>query len=252
MSGTRQGWKFRWLAKAKVVPIRDCVHFGAFRYGCGDVNPYEEYAMALVRGGAGARAKFTAFLQHYRPRELGAALGVQLSRTYGLWQFPWEPAVPGSDAGTPGWVDDPNDATDIITHFSERGILKFRIEEEFLWAEKLCYSLQRRGFAPRPGERPIEAQELVRSDGAIRYLIIDGNHRISALAARGDKTVTVRSATALAVREAEVTRWPRVRDGSFSAEDAARVLRAYFDGNQRTRTTEVPARIVEIGEAVDR
>jgi hypothetical protein len=248
MSGTQQGWKFRWLAKTKTVPIAECVHFCAFRYGCGDVNPYENYATALVRGEplGEARERFVEFLQHYRPRDFGAALGAVLSRNYGLWQFPWGPAVATTE--TPGWVDDPDDATDIITHFAERGILRFRIEEEFLWAEKLFYSLRRRGFQMQPGERPIEAQELIAADGATRYLIIDGNHRVSALAARGEKNVIVRSASALAVCEAKLAEWPRVKEGSYAADDARRVFQAYFNGNQRTRTTEIPARVLEIGE----
>ncbi len=248
MNPRLQAAVFRWLAKPTVVPIAECVHYCAFRYGCGDVNPYENYALALARGEplAQARARFLDFLRHYRPLDFGAALGVELSRAHGLWQFPWEPGGTTSPAGRAGWVDDPDDATDIITHFSEKGILRFRLEQEYFWAERLFYSMRRRGFQMSPTDRPIEACTLIAADGARRYLIIDGNHRISALVAAGEKNVTVRATSLVSVREAALADWPRVRDGTYSPEDARRVFRAYFTGNHQTRTTEIPAPVVEI------
>lgn len=242
MKAKWQGWLFRWLAQTKAVPIAECVHYGAFRYGCGDVNPYEDYATALVRREplVLARERFVDFLCHYRPRDFGEALGVELGGRHELWHFPWEAETPAA-----AWVAEPDDAPDIITHFSERGILRFRIEEEFLWAEKLFHSIGRHGFRAKAGERPIEAREFWAAGGAKRYLITDGNHRVSALAAIGKKTVVVRSAPWAAVRETACTEWPRVRDGSCTAEDALRIFRAYFNGNHRTRTTEVPATVLE-------
>jgi hypothetical protein len=248
MNPILQGWVFRRLAKAKTVPIAQCVHYCAFRYGCGDINPYENYALALARGEPlqAARDRFLDFLRHYRPDDFGAALGVTLSRSHGLWQFPWGGGSAVATGGRPGWVDDPDDAPDIITHFSARGILKFRLEEEFLWAERLFYSLRRRGFQERPSDRAIEACTLTATDGATRYLIIDGNHRISALVAAGHETVTVRCTPLVAVRETALPKWPRVRDGTYTPDDARRVFRAYFTGNQRTRTTDSPAPVLEV------
>lgn len=240
----------RYFAATRRVPTDECVHYGAFRYACGAVNPYEEYALALVRGEplAPARARFIDFLRHYRPRHLGEALGVTLTREYGLWQLPWVAGAAPPAHGPPGWTEDPDDAPDIITHFSPHGVLRFRVEEEFLWAEKLFYSLRRRGFDPKLAAHPIEACELRADDGAKRYLILDGNHRVSALVARGEKAVTVRFAPLKSVREAALPRWPQVADGTFSAGDARLVFRAYFDGNRRPRTTEVAAPVLETNE----
>jgi hypothetical protein len=247
MNDRLKGVIFRWLGKAKVVPIAECVHFCAFRYGCGYVNPYEEYAKALVRREplTSARQRFVAFLQHYRPRDFGSALGVRLSRNYALWQFPWERGARPEGVSASAWLSDPDDVPDIITHFSERGISRYRIDEEFLWAEKLFHSIEQRGFKTRAFERPVEVQEFAAVSGDRRYLILDGNHRVSALSARGEKEVKVYRTRLAPVCEAELADWPAVKGGSYSQDDARRLFQAYFIGNQCTRTTEIAAPILE-------
>lgn len=242
MSAWRQRWAFRLLGQSVVVPVDRCVHYCAFRYGHGEPHPYERYALALARGEdlAAARAAFADFLRHYRPRDFGAALGVTLSRAYALWDFPWVRGGPERAA----WVDDPDDAPDIITHFSERGILRFRLEQEFFWAERLHYSLRRFGFQPERADRPIEVRTLLAADGATSHLLLDGNHRLAALVARGAKEVPVRQLARQVVRETELAAWPRVADGTYAPEDARRIFRAYFAGNSTPRTTEVPAPMI--------
>lgn len=233
---------FRWRARPRVVPVDCCVHYGAFRYGRGDENPYERYALALARGEpiGEARVRFADFLRHYRPRDFGAALGVTLSHTHPLWDFPWRRG--GAEA--PAWVDDPDDAPDILTHFSERGILGFRLDEEFLWAERLFYSFRRFGFQPAQFGGLIAVRTLVAADGSERHLVLDGNHRVSAIVALGVKDVTVHAVRQHVVRERELPRWPRVADGTYTPDDARRIFSAYFNGNAVTRTTEVPAPIL--------
>jgi len=75
------------LCRTIEIPIRNCVHFCGFRYGHGDYNPYESYATRLHYGENldAIRDQFIDFLQYYRPRDMGQALGISLSRNYPLW-----------------------------------------------------------------------------------------------------------------------------------------------------------------------
>lgn len=239
-------WALPWLVRQVTVPVADCVHYGAFRYGRREFNPYENYAVALAAGGdmAAARARFVEFLEHYRPEDFGAALGVELSRPQPLWRYPWAPE-PDEGEATPGWLENPADAPDILTYFSRRGILRTRIDEEFGWLERAFNSIREHGYQPGRFAGHLEARKLVALDGSVRYLITDGNHRLSALAALGQRTVVVRYRWRMTVKERALPQWPLVRSGLYSAEDARSVLRVYFDGNRRPRTTEEAAQVID-------
>lgn len=239
-------WALPWLVRHETVPIARCVHYGAFRYGCGAFNPYENYAKAFAAGGdvGEARARFIDFLQHYRPADFGAALGIALSRRHPLWSFPWA-HPPAEKPGVAGWFDAPEDVPDILTHFSPSGIPRARIEEEFAWLERALTSIRAQGYQPGRFTGHIEARKLVAADGGARYLITDGNHRLSALSALGQESVVIRYRWRMTAHEAGLTRWPQVAAGLFSPEDARRVFRAYFEGNERVRTTAVPAEVLE-------
>ena len=242
MTTWRQQVMNRLLARRVTVPINQCVHYGAFRYGRDEPHPYETFARMLVRDGdrPGARAWFVNFLRHYRPRHLGEALGVQLGAEHGLWHYPWEKRRPADR----GWFDDPLGYPDIVTQYCAEGILWFRIEQEFFWLERSVFSIRRFGYRPEPAH-PITACLFVRNDGSTAYLVQDGNHRLSALAALGHTTVELSYFPHAAVRAQHLTDWPQVRRGVFTAADAQGVFDAYFRGNPHVRTTGTPAPLLE-------
>lgn len=222
------------------VPIAQCVHYGAFRYGRGEEHPYESYARKAAAGDIrGARAWLVEFLRHYRPRDFGAALGVRLSRDYPMWSYPWTRGTPTDT----GWFADPDGPPDIITFYSDAGILWFRIEQEFFWLDRILYSIRRDGYRPRDNGG-IVARKLVRSDATEAFLILDGNHRLSALAALGHETVDLTYLPSSVVREEHLARWPKVAGNLFCVDDARAVLHAYFDGNSRWRITDIPAPLI--------
>lgn len=239
-------WKTRLALKVAgrkvTVPLASCVHFGAFRYGRNEPHPYETYARKLVRDGdrRAARAWLVEFLQYYRPRHLGEAIGATLDGRHGLWHFPWRKVQPADD----GWFDDPVGYPDIITQFCPEGVLWFRIEQEFFWLERSIYAIRRHGYQPERGD-PVMGWKFVQADGAEAYLVLDGNHRISALAALGVETVELNYFPKDTIHERDVARWAQVRAGRFSEEEARRVLRAYFTGHANWRTTETPAPLLE-------
>jgi len=240
MSPPLQRLAFRWLARPVTVPIADCVHFCAFRYGRNEFNPYENYAVKYARGDReGARAGFLEFLQHFRPTGLGAALGIELTRPVGLWQYPWmrrDSSGLNGRGARPGWHDDPAAVPDIITHFSEKGILRSRIEQEFGWLEQAVDSIRAHGYQPERFGRHIEVRRLVAKDGRAAYLVYDGNHRLSALVALGATEVVARYVPIMTVREAALDRWPQVAAGRCTREDAERIFHAYFSGRTSART----------------
>jgi hypothetical protein len=229
------------LGKRVTVPIARCVHYGAFRYGHAEPHPYEGYTRELARGNrCGARAWFVEFLQHYRPRTFGEAVGAELEGKHGLWHFPWLKHRPDDD----GWWDDPLGFPDIVTQFCDEGILWFRIEQEFFWLERSFYSIRRNGY--KPGRAAgVVGWRFVRTDGTETFLLLDGNHRVSALAALGHAAVELAYLPHHTVSERDLLRWPQVTAGTFSPKDAAAVFRAYFDGNRAWRTAAEPARLLE-------
>lgn len=242
MTSWRQQVIGRLLARQATVPVNQCVHYGAFRYGRDEPHPYETFARILLRDHdrPGARAWFVDFLRHYRPRHLGEALGVKLGAEHGLWHYPWDKRLPADR----GWFADPLGFPDIVTQYCEEGLLWFRIEQEFFWLERSIYSIRRFGYRPDPAN-PITVRRFVRADGSSAYLVLDGNHRLSALAQLGHTTVGVSYVPHTTVHEDRVAAWPQVRQGVFSEVDARKVFAAYFTGNPHVRTTETPAPLLE-------
>lgn len=232
----------RWFGREESVPVETCVHFGGWRYGCSAVNPYENYVISLAAAApvAAAREQFVEFLRYYRPRHLGEALGIDLEREYRLWHFPWAKSVPAA-----AWLPEPRACPDILTHYSLNGVLRSRIEEEFGWLESTFYSIRERGYQPARFSGPLHARRFVAADGSTRNLMLDGNHRLSALVALGHRSVDVRYLEAATVREVELPTWKGVVDGIFTEDDARRVFKAYVEGNQTWHIAAVPAHILE-------
>jgi hypothetical protein len=236
-----QGLWSRWGVGETTVALAQCVHYGAFRYGRAEYNPYETYLADLMRDGdhAAARARLLDFLQYYRPQNFGDAIGARLEQVQPLWLYPWSREMPA-----PAWVDHEKDCPDILTHFMAQGIARRRLEEEFGWLERALTSIRQHGYQPKKFHSAILARKLVRADGTTAYLLLDGNHRVAALAALGHHAVAVCCPPWLVVRESDLSRWPQVRRGAYTPEDARRVLQAYFEGNHRPRTGAGPARLV--------
>lgn len=234
--------RLRCLGRRVTVPISRCVHYGAFRYGHGEPHPYETYTRLLVRDGnrAAAREWFVEFLRYYRPKTFGESIGADLAGTHGLWHFPWIRRRPAGN----GWFEDPLGFPDIVTQFSAEGILWFRIEQEFFWLERAVYSIRRHGYKPG-GVNGVIGWRYVRTDGTEAFLLLDGNHRVSALAALGIETVELVYLPRDTVYEKDVQRWPQVKNGYFLQDDAARVFQAYFLGNPRWKTTDTAAPLLE-------
>lgn len=187
------------------------------------------------------------FLQHYRPRHLGEALGLELTRAYPLWLFPWSRrTVSGC------WCATPEGCPDVLTHFSEAGINGRLVSQEFRWLDGAFDSISKHGFCPERFNSIVLARRLECIDGESVYLVLDGNHRISTLVALDLPSVPIRYLPCATVCERDVHDWPNVRNGVYTEEDARRVFRAYFEGSRAERTTNTPALVVSGDECLPR
>lgn len=230
------------LGNKRTVAIADCVHYCAYRYGRDEINPYEQYAKGLASGLplVEVRARFVEYIRSFRPRNLGEAIGAQLSRPYPLWYLPWR--TPRQVSRRPGWVTSAESVIDVMTYFYEKGIPRSAIEKEFAWHENAFEAIQSRGYRPRQ-HAYLLALEL-RGDRST-YLMADGNHRLSALSALGSKSVEIKLPPGTAVVRAKVDRWPLVKAGIMAKEDALAVFDAYFHGNLSPATEDRPADVID-------
>lgn len=231
------------LPQLRTIDIADCVHPCGFRYGRGEFNPYENYVVGLARGEPlqALRDRFTDFLVHYRPRDLGEALGVRTSRPIPMWLLPWKSWLKLGQQGA--WRDSPDDVVDLLSYFSGRGIRKKRIEEEFSWLERAWRAIRDHGYQPRQ-HTFVCVHELRGSEGS-RFIVTDGNHRLSAMAALGLREVQVRQPALFCSRRARAQWWPLVLSRHVTMPDALALFDAYFDGNAVPIRAAAPADLLE-------
>jgi hypothetical protein len=225
------------------VRIDRCRHYCAFRYGSGSFNPYENYAVGLVEGTSRAELhrSFEEFLMYYRPRDFGEVFGITLSRRVPLWIYPWR-KDPVFDPDN-GWVENIDDVPDIITHFCSQGIKRSKIDEEYFWLERAYAAVSSRGYRPE-AETYVEAHEFTKKGESV-YLLTDGNHRVSSMAALGHEEVAVRVTATVRWDGGNHRDWPQVLVGTYSEEDALNVFNVYFAGVDGIMRSEHPASIIE-------
>jgi len=235
--------KFKFVEMA----VKQCVHYCGFRYGHGEYHPYETYVKRLHQRVPlnQIRDEFEQFLKFYRPRDLGQALGVGLSRQYPLWLYPWSSSLKyWRTTRTSGWYASPDKIPDIITHFSEGGVPRRMIENEYEWLHGAYESISLEGYQPEKYGYPY-AQLLFGYNGNIACLMLDGNHRISVLSALGYKSVVVKYRQDKSVSIQDIDRWTGVKNGVYTKDDAESVFDAYFSGNLNYFKSNSPAAIAE-------
>jgi hypothetical protein len=251
----------------EMISIEQCVHYCGFLYGSqSKINPYQDYLYHFHRGESKkeVRDRFIRFLLSYRPRNMAEALTINLTKEYPLWQYPWdhpsfsyprkilsrllhltrnymkpnqtlnnraEKSPKKTDPPWAGWIDDPLDIPDILTHFSSNGIYMFKIEQEFVWLERAYYSIREKGYEPNLADNPIEAIKLISGIGERKFIITDGNHRISSLYSLG-KLEPLRCRITNEVYEEDLQNWHQVKAGLFTRDDARKIFSLYFVGNE--------------------
>lgn len=227
------------------IAVADCVSFHAYHYSVGSQNPLQKYAIGLAQGTdvRAMRRDFIEFLRYYRPINAAQALGLpDLDPSLPMWIFPWKRALALDFVQRRAWRESSARCHGILTHFSDEGILSYRIEEEWLWLERAYQSLQLRGYQPSRGV--LRAHTLHANDNRVAHLLMDGNHRAAALCAQGVERIHILSETRYQIYESEVDRWPGVVSGQYSRAAALQIFHRYIEGNTCTRTTDATAPII--------
>jgi hypothetical protein len=207
----------------RIVPIDRCYHYRGFRYGGYGNNPYEDYVVGLANGRnlQILRSAFAEAILQSRPTCMGEALQIKL-QSVALWDFPWSRSRPADN----DQIRDPADNPDIVCHYCAQGILASHINRELRWLEAAFASIRKVGYAPE-SLGFIRCQEL-QGQHFSTYLVLDGNHRISALHAIGMRKLAAKIATGQRVRRIDANRWPRVVAGAYNLENALMVFDRYF------------------------
>jgi hypothetical protein len=225
------------------VPIDRCRHYNGYKYGSAAFNPYENYIIGLHHGVSleVLRDGFEGFLRYFRPRDLGELLQVPLSTTVPMWVYPWDAYAPIRPNG--GWIDEPSNVIDIITHFSEHGILRSKIDREYFWLEGAYQAISTMGYQPSQFSY-ITVFEL-RDGGESVFIVKDGNHRLSSLVAFGHTHVLVARDKRDIIDVSKHAGWPHVVSGLYSPADAAALFRKYFRGVDDFPRSATPATILD-------
>lgn len=227
----------RLVSRRSVVPIDRCYHYRAFRYGGFGWNPYEDYVVGMVRNEDRTvlRQAFADAVLNCRPRNMGEAVQLDLA-DWTAWQFPWN--------HNPATTLDPllaKDNPDILCHSSVDGVLSSHINREFRWLEGAFENIRKSGYRPRM-HGFIRCLELVHRDRS-SYLVLDGNHRLSALHALGEQSVEIETCLQK-VRREDAHKWPDVRNGRRTLADAVRLFDRYFHEQNAPLGRLHPARLI--------
>lgn len=228
------------------MDIKQCVHYCGFRYGHGEYHPYETYITRLHNEEPleNIRDEFKQFLKFYRPHDFGQLLGVDLSRQYPLWLYPWSSRLRyWRTRETSGWYASPDRIPDIITRFSDAGVPVRNVEKEYGWLHGAHESISAEGYRPEKYGYP-HAQLLHGYDGKIACLMLDGNHRISTLSALGHESLVVKFHKNKSIHVENVDEWTGVKKRFYTKDDALSIFNVYFSGNPDYFKSTTPASIV--------
>lgn len=205
----------------KIVDIDLCYHYLGYRYGGYKNNLYEDFIVGLYQGKDIAQVKLQFMNRIFGTRtfEFGEALKVNLRQKYPKWSFPWSPTNHASNSA--------HSNPDIICHTSKAGILASHINREFEWLiaalenMKNSYQPEKYGY--------ITLLELY--NGALsHYIVLDGNHRISALHALGHKKIEVK-VLPKKINYRYRYFWKGILSRKFNIHDAEIIFNRYFYEN---------------------
>jgi hypothetical protein len=143
-----------------------------------------------------------------------------------------------------GWHRSPENVPDIITSFSPAGIPRALLEKEYVWLHGAYESIVANGFLPHRFGYP-RGRLLLGVGGRRACLLLDGNHRVSALSALGYDKLTVEVSSQHTVRLDALEQWPGVRARVFTRDEAEAIFMAYFNGNHRFRIANGHVPIVD-------
>jgi hypothetical protein len=238
------------------LPLAWCRGHRAAAFACapGAMHPYLETARALLADGgmAWAGSPLHRFHRHFRPRDAAELLGIEathpaLKAPPEAAFFPWEtPPTPEALARRRADLEAENrshglalDAGHGFHHFGPVSDEKGRLELTRL--TRVLAAIRDEGFRLLPGPSGLCTARILCRGEDWRALVVNGQHRVAALAALGHDAAPMLPLPG-PVRREEAETWPGVRAGVFTpaqalavfdrvfaARQPAALARAYFD-----------------------
>jgi len=161
------------------------------------------------------------FLRQFCPTSISGLAGVTNEEPLPLFIYPWGPFNPEGAVRKESWR----------SRFCGPSTDSF-IEEEFARTVRLYQAVRAEGYRPyRYPNSFIGGTWLVANNGDKRFVVMQGNHRMAALAHLGYSAIRVRRIRqALSfVFERDLPKWPLVLKGRCSEDHARRVFRFFFE-----------------------
>ena len=166
-----------------------------------------------------------SFLKEFHPNSTQDALGLRSSEEpLQLFSYPW---------GDLGKSELGQSKQALHSRFCGPSTDQF-VREEFDRTIKLFQQVRELGYRPyRYPHSFVGGFWLKSNDGQKVFVVLQGNHRVSALACCGSVELDVRPVRTCpwTINEADVLDWPLVRSGLCSATDASEIFSAFFRDN---------------------
>lgn len=214
-------WRQRYVAPAEASTI----------FGCSFGSPgWHHLRETLKEYDSNPRIRYSdtslyRFLTHFQPPSICDLLPQPaVESPLPLFLYPWGTFRQGElvSAKNP-WM----------SRFCGPSSEKF-ISDEFDRTIQLYHEVRRVGYRPwQFGNTFIGGTFLRSSDGASRFVVLQGNHRMAILAHLGEQRVAVRNISGYLseVREHDCLRWPLVANNQCSKDYALRIFRLFFTEN---------------------
>lgn len=174
------------------------------------------------------------FLKRFCPTSISILAGVTNEDPLPLFVYPWGTF----NSGESSCGKDP-----MASRFCGPSSDSF-IDEEYARSTNLYKAVMQEGYLPyRYPNSFIGGTWLVANEGDKRFVVMQGNHRMAALAHLGYRVVQVRKIRQAlpTVRESELLSWPLVKSGRCSKTHAQKVFRLFFEQNGWHIATRVNA-----------
>ncbi len=231
------------------VPVEDCRGHRAAAFPCtpGAGHPYLETAIALL-----ARpdldfpdSPLARFYRRFQPKTAAELLGVdprapQFQGPPESMMFPWELPRPANARRSRRRLARENRSHGLgpaghgFHHFGPVSDEKGRLEIRRLRDILAC--LRAEGFRLLPGPDGVCTARILAVGDAWRAVIVNGQHRVAAAAALGERTVPLSPLRDI-VRRDQVDSWPAVRAGLYDRADALAVFDRVYAGRQPAAMT---------------
>jgi hypothetical protein len=241
------------------VPLTRCCSWLGFNL-VNQLHPYVRTAVAYLHNNkiTYENSPLRQYYDYFQPDNASTVLGLVpgtsefFEKSPPSWRiYPWNPNQPEKVAAAKRKITREENSARGLSLDADHGYTVFgpvsneKGKLEFSTLVNLVNSISKSGYI-RTNRPDGDIQAIVAFDMCdnVRYFISKGHHRVAVLAALGHETIPIRVSRNLVVRQNEANKWPHVRDGLFSPEQAIEVFERVFNG-QPPKSALVPEWVMD-------